>query len=138
MTWGNIQTALRARWPVARQSDTALLLVLDVDGQRQNVIVEIASPGGPPAVIVVAEIAGGRLFPPEKALEYNACAAHGALALAGGLLVIRQLVPLAGLVLDELERAIRSACVEATRLRGLVTRSAMHHEERVAFAHLAD
>lgn len=138
MTWVDLKTALLARWPVARQSDTAVLLVLDIDGRRQNVLVEAASSDGPAAVIVVAEIGSGRLFPPDKALEYNARAAHGALALAGGLLVIRQLLPLGGLVLDELERVIRSACVEATRLRGLVIRSAMHHEEHVAFAHLAD
>lgn len=137
-TWAQMQSLLCGHWPVAKKSDTALLLLLDIEGHRQKILVEESS-GSRPAVVVVAEIASGKLFPPEKALDYNATAEHGALALARGMLVIRQLLPMEGLTLDHVEGAIRAACVEATRIRGLVARPAMHVEvSRVTFAHMVD
>jgi hypothetical protein len=139
MNWAEIQTLVRERWPIAKSSPSALLLVLDLDGHKQKVLVEPTANRARPALIVVGEIGSSRIFPPEKALEYNATAEHGALAIARGMMTLRQLIPLDTLTPDDVDGAIRAGALEATRLHRLVARPAVQTEvSRVTFAYMAD
>jgi hypothetical protein len=139
LTWTEIQSLVRDRWPVAKSSASALLIVLEIDGHKQKVLVEPATSRNRPAVSVMAEVGSGRMFPPEKALEYNATAELGALALVRGMMALRQLLPLDPLTPDDVDGAIRAGAVEAVRLHNLVSRPALHSEmSRVTFAHMAD
>ena len=138
-SWTEISTAVAERWRVANRSATALLLIVDIDGQRQKLLVELGTTRAGPALIVVAEVASARHYPSDQALEYNATAEHGALAFARGMLVLRQLLPLDALTVEDAQRAIDATSVEARRLHRLIVRPSEQNEvSRVTFEHLAD
>jgi hypothetical protein len=134
MSWTRICEALEDRWLVMKRSDTALLIGMEVDGRRQKVLVERGARDG--AILVVAEIGGSRLISAAEALEYNATAEHGALAVSRGVLVLRSVNR--GDAFD-VEGALRAAAIEATRLHRLFSRPTLVAElSRAAFAHMAD
>ena len=56
MTPAEIQELVGEHWPVAKRSSTALLLVLDLDGYPQKVLLETAAERGRPGLVVVAEV----------------------------------------------------------------------------------
>lgn len=138
-SWTEISTAVAERWRVGNRSATALLLVVDSDGQRQKVLVEAIATRAGAALIVVADVASARLYPSDRALEYNATAEVGALAFARGMLVLRQQLPLDALTVEDALRAIDATGGEARRLRRLIVRPSEQNEvSRVTFEHLAD
>jgi hypothetical protein len=134
-TFARLRDAIAQRWTVTRRSPAALLLALTLDGRAQKVLVEAAASGG---VIVVAEVGAARLMGAAEALEYNATAERGALAVARGVLALRTVLG-GDTTVEELEGAIRAAAIEAARLHRSCSRPMVAREvSRAVFAHLAE
>ena len=113
MTWNEIRQHLRGRWNLA--TDEAEWCGLIVDAQRVAIKPTVGLPR--PGVIVAAQVCPDGRIDPRDALRYNGAARRGALMLEGPALVLRQLLPMDVVDVEELDATIEGLMEEATRLR---------------------
>jgi hypothetical protein len=137
LTWTDITHAVTTRWTVARREPTRLILLVPLDGRRQKVVLESLDPVG--MLAIHAEVCSASRLHADEALRYNARSRLGALAVERGAYVLRQLLSLVTLTVDELDRAIRGGAVEGARqARTLVMPSLGVEVYRHVFAHMAE
>ena len=75
---------------------------------------------GGPAVVVSAYLGPAELFDPWAVLATNNALAHGAVAFEAGILMMRQVIPIAGLDATTLDQRMRELAAEAAEIKRLL------------------